>query len=616
MHGKGRKRLGMTALSIVTRTLEDRQSDPEAYRSAVKAIVTALGTPELAAWDAAEKAACYRLLICPGPCPVRPPIFAHEAASLISSGATEKAANLAAELLPSLVALLNDGLNGNPDNRDAVLLLLVLRAYVGDAIPKDHITQLHLAWFERSTPSDLSLPYSVMFNTRNYEANRDEILAAHPPGRPETLENGALRTWHLTFFEWLAGRSWFRDADNADLERFLVQRLPSDDPEVVGHARSLVLRHFQPSGRLTSASLDRLGLGGLIKQAAHLAELRAERGAARTPSRFGARHLQARPYQAMQLVWSLATVKAPWLNRRQRNLRIAVCVSGQLRGYRRALQSWRRTLFAAADPTFFVHSWQDVGRSDAQPFRSILPFEGTHFATAYREQIGLIGYEAAKSRYPTLFDRLQGEQKADRDAVASVYGTGLVVLEDDRGPDFAQFSNQQKMHYKIHAADRMARAAGEFDLFVRLRPDLEVKVAPFDWRDLLDAVQSRPVVYTEKMPGLHYGNLMVGDQCAIAAPAVMATYAGAWESFPELAGAGLGGCPREFTGHVSLALTCWFQGIAMEKAPVRFGTLIEAAPMSSVEIHSALKFDLADGRPADRTDERLLAAVRQDIGLT
>lgn len=169
------------------------------------------------------------------------------------------------------------------------------------------------------------------------------------------------------------------------------------------------------------------------------------------------------------------------------------------------------------------------------------------------------------------------------------------------------------MHYKIHAADKMARATGEFDLFVRMRPDLEVKLAPFDWRDLLDSAQSRTVLYTEKAPGLHYGHLMAGDQCAIAPPDPMEVYAKTWESFPTLAGTASGGCPTELTGHVSLALTCWYNGIGMEKAPIRFGKLLEAQSMSSSEICSALENDLSSGRLTDSVDAALLTAVRRDM---
>ena len=262
---------------------------------------------------------------------------------------------------------------------------------------------------------------------------------------------------------------------------------------------------------------------------------------------------------------------------------------------------------------FFIHSWKAIGRSTAEPFRFALPFAGTHFPEAYRMQVGLIGYDAAQARYPTLFNRLKGGAMTEGSALAALYSSEHVVLEDDNSPDFAGLTNQQKMHYKIHAADQMARTAGEFDLFVRIRPDLEVKLAPFDWRDLLDSTQSRTVLYTEKAPGLHYGQLMVGDQCAIAPPGPMEVYANTWKSFPTLAGTAPGGCPAELTGHVSIALTCWYQGITMEKAPIRFGKLLESQNMSSVEIYSALENDLSSSRLPDSVDAALLKAVRRDI---
>ncbi len=59
------------------------------------------------------------------------------------------------------------------------------------------------------------------------------------------------------------------------------------------------------------------------------------------------------------------------------------------------------------------------------------------------------------------------------------------TLVDDTAKQFAGFSNQQKMHYKIHAANEMARQIGDFDLHIRLRPDLDIKLIGFDWRDLL-----------------------------------------------------------------------------------------------------------------------------------
>lgn len=322
-----------------------------------------------------------------------------------------------------------------------MVLILILRAHIGQTIPVERITSLHLTWFTHFAPEDLALPYSTMFNTSSYGANRDEILAIYPPGQPTALDDKAIRPWHVTFFEWLGGKPWFVDADNADLERFLTARLPSDDTHDMRHARTLVLRHFRLGGRLTPARLCQIGVADVAKHASQLAKARARFAPFQTPKRFGARHVQAKSYQAAQLARSLVAIKLPMLNRSQRRLRVAICVSGQLRGYELALASWRKTLLAGIEPVFFIHSWEAIGRSTAELFRSALPFAGAHFPKAYRMQVGLIGYDAAQARYPTLFNRLKNEAIADSSALAALYGSEHVLLENEHGPKFAGFSN-------------------------------------------------------------------------------------------------------------------------------------------------------------------------------
>ena len=53
---------------------------------------------------------------------------------------------------------------------------------------------------------------------------------------------------------------------------------------------------------------------------------------------------------------------------------------------------------------------------------------------------------------------------------------------------------------------------------------------------------------------------------ALAAPATMQAYAGAWDRLPPFARAGFAGCPPAFTGHTGLAFGAWMQGIAVERA--------------------------------------------------
>jgi hypothetical protein len=295
----------------------------------------------------------------------------------------------------------------------------------------------------------------------------------------------------------------------------------------------------------------------------------------------------------------------------ERRIRVAVCVSGQLRGFRRVLPTWLRSLFAHVDCTFFIHSWSAIGRAGAQPSRIVLPFEGDAFTASYKK-LGLQeGFEAIQQRYPSLFAALSAGGTVTAEEIGALYGTQHVVIDDDAQSPFTQFTNQQKMHYKIWAAHRLMEESGEeFDLVVRIRPDLEVRNQAFHWRDMAAACAGSPLLFTERPYGVHYGKLMIGDQFAIGAPDLLARYASAWTLVPELAPLHLAGCPAEFVGHVSLAQACWLNGLDLRRAPIRFGPLREPDRLSTAEIRAALEADAA-GR-MNAIDRELIGAVSLD----
>lgn len=596
------------ALIALAAQLADDPSDPDLIGLAGTTLFAALDQPAaLAAWNTADKHACYRTLLLQADCAGAPPMLAAQAARAITSDTPGATATLVSELTPVLSELLAGSPDRTPGFDTLVVFLLAVRRFLGDVIAGEQLKELHLERFAQFTPQDLAIPYSVMFNADAFGVNRDEILAKYPAGDPAVLEDPALTPQHLLFLEWLAGRDYFTAPDNADLAAYLAARLPGD-ADAMAAARMLIVRHLRPDGRLSPDRLREFGLGDIDDLARQTAATRQglPRGRA---IRAGAAWLGQRPYQAVQSAWNRATHGLPLLNRAQRRVRVAICLSGQLRGYRTVLADWRRSLLANVDAEFFIHSWRGIGRSDAQPFRYVLPFAGTRFPEAYRQIAVAEGFPAMRARYPALFRALGEGAQADEETLRELYGTPHVVLEDDAADRFAGFSNQDKMHHKIHAADRMARAEGDFDLHIRLRPDLGIQLLGFDWRDLREACHARPLILAEKPPGLHWGNLMVGDQCAIASPATMAVYADTWQSFPRFAEAGLARFPKVLTGHVSLALAAWMHGIQMEKAPIRFGSLHEASPMPTPEIIAALEQDWR----GDAADERLMSAARQDL---
>ncbi len=323
----------------------------------------------------------------------------------------------------------------------------------------------------------------------------------------------------------------------------------------------------------------------------------------------GGRLIESRAWWASKLL--MRKLPMPFL-RGPRKLRIAVCVSGQLRGYAGPFRSWRNTLLRDVEYELFVDSWERIGRSGAEPYRSVLPFAGERFAQCYREAGLQRGLDGIRQRYPNLFQTLAETGRIAEAGLRDFYMTPHVHLDDEIMAPFAAYSNQEKMHSKIQSCFEMAMATGrEFDLVVRLRPDKPIRDLCFSWQELLDACRSRPVLFADRPFGPHYAGLMIGDQFAIGSPAVMEAYSRTWTVHRPIAACDLLKFPRTFDGHVSLAQVCWLHGIDVGRAPIRFGSLQDAERLGSIEIIECLKRD-AEGR-MDRLDADMIEAASRDL---
>lgn len=521
--------------------------------------------------------------------------LAHYVCHLATSGLPYKAAALVAALEFRLVSLLNNLNNLDASaQRRTVLFAVTARTFIThNTLTQDRISGLHLAYFTRFEIQDLDLPYSILFSVDIFGRNRDDLLTHYMmQGHLTSLKD--LTAQHVLLLAWL---SQVNPLSGPVTLTDIVSATDVKDAKQNAALRSLIMRFGAGSGGIEPGIITDLGLETLTfptvynSHPAHLARLDS---LARKAASIASHRVRA---------------KVPFLATLQRKPKIALCLSGQLRGYQSALKSWKARLYPTIEPHVFVHSWSDIGRSEAAPSRSVLPFAGAAFTKAYQEVGVTTDLATLKSRYPTLFKKLAEGATVTQAQLQTTYDTDHVVLEDDKSEKFAHFTNQQKMHYKIHAADELARAKGGFDLILRIRPDLSIRDLAFSWSALRAALQDAPLLFAERGYGLHYGMLMIGDQFAIGSPDAMKTYANTWTTFPNLAARNFYKVPAVFTGHVSLAQTCWLQGLDVRRAPVRFGHLEDAAKLSARDCMSAMETDNT-GTPDDL---KLLAAASNDI---
>jgi hypothetical protein len=309
---------------------------------------------------------------------------------------------------------------------------------------------------------------------------------------------------------------------------------------------------------------------------------------------------------------------------RKRALRIAICVSGQLRGCASALDSWRAHLgIDRHHTTTFLHTWKDAGWRFPHP---VLPFADRsfppNFSRAYCELGARIGLDILEQRYPTLVGYFRkGGERLSASYLREMFRTDFVTIEDEAVPPIDGFGNPAKMYYGVSACYRMARESGlHFDLVLRLRPDAKLRGvgSGVDWFQVARKSRRRKVIFCEPVPPLSMarhvkpsGQFVMGDQMAAGADEWMSVYASAWE-FTEVARRNeLYGFPRFHRPHDNFAYVTLVHGINVQPLEgLKIQTLLNPTILSPVQILELLRPDL--GQHSRKDEVRLLDALRRD----
>ena len=299
-------------------------------------------------------------------------------------------------------------------------------------------------------------------------------------------------------------------------------------------------------------------------------------------------------------------------------LKIALCVSGQMRAYKVAYQSWKHLGIENHDVDVFVHTWREVGWRFPSPISgngAARAFSHRPFINAYTHCGALYGIDAFWKEYPHFMATLNRScGTVCEEELREVYGPNVtLVVEDDPGellgPDP---KNQRRMFYKIDAAHQLAKASGvQYDLIIRIRPDKSMlpPLRSCDLNRVATASRERFCVFGEqaRITGSQY----VDDQFALGVPEVMDLYARTlkvhdqanaekWFGFAE----GVAPLP-----HLTLANSLFFQGVRMEPLQgMRLGPIVGDAPLSREAILELLMTDIGP-KPRHRMDQILLESL-------
>ena len=285
-------------------------------------------------------------------------------------------------------------------------------------------------------------------------------------------------------------------------------------------------------------------------------------------------------------------------NIEQNKIKVAICVSGQLRGYKKAFPSWIKSLnLESIDYTFFVSVWDTIGGKQSGDF--LYRYIPGELAKEIHDFIATYGRKEFELLFKNLFSLISiNNDLVSKGELSEFYSTDYVKVESDSIFD-VKTSNMQRMCYKIEDAYCMAINSGqEFDLYVRIRPDkyLEVFKEGINWPQiLLRCNQGILLCDFEPRVKIHQ-SIAVGDQMQIATKSVadIAFRPYSTNMFLNKMGS-VFGFVKPFTPHNCISMPCLATGIQMERIEglvLSDRHLLNAIQqLSDKEIRSALRRD-------------------------
>lgn len=280
---------------------------------------------------------------------------------------------------------------------------------------------------------------------------------------------------------------------------------------------------------------------------------------------------------------------------------IALCISGQMRGFQRAHEVMK-PLFDEFNVDRFVHTWSDVGRGMLVPDRADRWFEGRVLnefrALCLENKITGRSFLEAHPRFLDQGTKVTSEQLIEH------YSAIDAVVEDDIDVP----TNHHRMFYKIWSCHELMMSSGkEYDVVIRIRPDLTFDANPAQWGAILHRVQHEKLVFVETEFGINRKNGWVGDQFAIGSMEAMTRYASVYPLSTMVAAAELSS--PIVHAHETLGYHMWSGGYTMPRAPIDNAKLVEISIINAVAFLE--KMQGADSQ--DEAARRLIAAAQADV---
>ena len=304
-----------------------------------------------------------------------------------------------------------------------------------------------------------------------------------------------------------------------------------------------------------------------------------------------------------------------------KKLNIALCISGQLRGYKGNLKYLVNTLgLYNHDYRIFIHTWRNIGRKFPNALHASRTFSGEFsraFFVTFVNKSNIKEY--IENQYPNFYKLLNNSSIASLDDLKDEYKTSDIVIDDEDDVPFFSWDNQEKMHYKIYSAHQLAVKSGEiFDLIVRIRPDLQrVTDEAIDLYEIANASKKNASIFTTSGLITLYSDdeYLIDDTFAIGIPETMNVYANTYLDFKWHKENNTYLRTKQFRGHSTLEHNLFCKGVHVEKLKNKItGSFQDPDKIAINDIYAAIRMDVENRKKETADDKNLMTACEKDIG--
>lgn len=208
-------------------------------------------------------------------------------------------------------------------------------------------------------------------------------------------------------------------------------------------------------------------------------------------------------------------------------MRVALLVSGQVRGIEAALKSWQKVFnFSDVELDVFVSTW----KLSHQPKEIIWSRVGTRNLT---KRIKDLSIQMTNEETLSLLSNYLPPKILDESYLTNLFEKYLVTnnisVELEWEERYFNFTNPMKLYYKIHRAFEMSKKHGVYDLYIRIRPDLHLSNKnAINIRNIEEELAKQRCILTHYPYVLEYYGFGVDDKIAIGKFDCMQIYANTW----------------------------------------------------------------------------------------